>query len=300
MLRRDLPNEEQGRGSGEVGVFLANLLYAKNRSVNSAYIWQTDDATSLKGSRKTSNFRNVTFKQDFFPPAERGSGSGLHGVGAMQSGEDGEEFLTVLHEDTTEPAADTVSDSTVDSFVPATEDAPETEALHTLTLTYSGAHVTSFSDADYATNKVDRKSVAGYYFNYGSVAISWSSKKQTCVPTSSTEAELHTPSKATKEALLLQTILETLGRPASATLMFDLQSSLALVRRVKGSSEAKHFATRLTFGRDVLQDETWGIKLGFVHTADSQADRFTKGLGKAKTQQHLQQLTAKRECQNDI
>ncbi len=164
----------------------------------------------------------------------------------------------------------------------------------------SRAHLTGFSDADYATCTDDRKSVAGYCFNYGSAAISWSSKKQTCVATSSTEAELHALSEATKEALHLQAVLETLGRPASATLMCDSQSSLALVKRDDGSPKAKHFATRLAFVRDILQDERRGIQLNFVATADNQADLFTKGLGKTKTQQHLQQLSAKRGCQNEI
>ena len=83
----------------------------------------------------------------------------------------------------------------------------------------SRAHLTGFSVADYATCKDDLKS--GYCFNFGSAAISWSSKKQTCVATCSTEAELHALSEAIKETLHLQAILQTLGRPASATLMCD-------------------------------------------------------------------------------
>ena len=92
-------------------------------------------------------------------------------------------------------------------------------------LTYwraSRPHLTGFSNADYATCNVDRKSVAGY---------SWSSKKQTCVATSSTEAELHALSDATQEVLHMQAILGALGLLASETLMGVSQSSLALLRR---------------------------------------------------------------------
>ena len=74
----------------------------------------------------------------------------------------------------------------------------------------------------------DLKILAGDWFNYGSATISWSSKRQTCVATASTEAELHALSAATKEALHLQAILETLGRPASATLKRDSQSQSKL------------------------------------------------------------------------
>ena len=101
--------------------------------------------------------------------------------------------------------------------------------------------------------------------------------------TSYTQAEHHSLSEATKEAMHLETNLETSGRPASATLM-------ALVKRDDGSPQAKHFATRLAFVRDILQDERRGIKLDFVATADNRADVFKKGLVKTKMQQHLQRL----------
>ena len=137
----------------------------------------------------------------------------------------------------------------------------------------------------------------GYCFNYGSGAISWSSKKQTCVATSMTEAELHALSEALKETLHLQAILCTLGRRTNATMMCDSQSCLALVKRDDGSSKAKHFATRLAFVRDIMKDETRGIKLDFVATTDNPADLFTKGLVKTKNQHHLHRLSAKWGCQ---
>ena len=45
------------------------------------------------------DFQKITFNQDCFPQDERGSGSGLQDVGAMESGNGGEEILTVLQED---------------------------------------------------------------------------------------------------------------------------------------------------------------------------------------------------------
>ena len=52
--------------------------------------------------------------------------------------------------------------------------------------------------------------------------------------------------------------------------------------------------------RDILQDKKRGMKLDFVAAAHNEADLFTKGLGKTKTQQNLQQLSTQRECQNEI
>ena len=67
-----------------------------------------------------------------------------------------------------------------------------------------------YTDSDYANRKDDRRSITGFCFNVGSGAISWAARRQTCVATSTTEAELHALSKAVKEAVHLRVILDTL------------------------------------------------------------------------------------------
>ena len=62
---------------------------------------------------------------------------------------------------------------------------------HTLELggAMKGAtELTVYSDADYAGDVDDRRSTSGYVIKLGKSTISWSSKKQTTVATSSTEA----------------------------------------------------------------------------------------------------------------
>ena len=104
----------------------------------------------------------------------------------------------------------------------------------------SRVQLTGVSDADHTTCKYDSKNVAGYCFNYKRAAISWSSKKQACGATSSTEAELHDLSVATKEALHLQARLQTLGRPACATLSFHLDDSARLTTLCSNSRTYTH------------------------------------------------------------
>jgi hypothetical protein len=45
-----------------------------------------------------------------------------------------------------------------------------------------------YTDADWASNAADRRSTSGYAFSIGCAAVAWSSKKQTTVALSSTEA----------------------------------------------------------------------------------------------------------------
>ena len=141
------------------------------------------------------------------------------------------------------------------------------------------------------------QSVTGYCFNYGSGAISWSAKKQTCVATSTTEAEVHALSEAVKEALHLQGILECIGETKQTTILSDSQSCLALISEDDGSYKAKHFATRLAFLKDTVKCSVHRIDLKFVPSADNMADLLTKGLGRIKTIQHTKGLSAKRGCQ---
>lgn len=49
--------------------------------------------------------------------------------------------------------------------------------------------VQGFSDSDWGSNPVDRKSTTGVLFNIGSSVVTWLSKKQDIVALSSTEAE---------------------------------------------------------------------------------------------------------------
>ncbi len=61
-----------------------------------------------------------------------------------------------------------------------------------MTLTYRCSamyDIIGYCDSDWAGCKQTRKSTEGFVFLYGGVAISWRSKKQTVVATSSCEAE---------------------------------------------------------------------------------------------------------------
>jgi hypothetical protein len=63
-----------------------------------------------------------------------------------------------------------------------------------------------YADSDYAS-QADRHSISGYAFFLGGGAISWSSKRQSVIALSSTEAEYISLANATREAVWLRNLL---------------------------------------------------------------------------------------------
>jgi hypothetical protein len=60
-----------------------------------------------------------------------------------------------------------------------------------------------YTDSDYAGCHDSRKSTSGYFFKFGYDAISWRSKLQDCMATSTTKAEYVAASNIAKETLWL-------------------------------------------------------------------------------------------------
>jgi hypothetical protein len=75
-----------------------------------------------------------------------------------------------------------------------------------------------------------RKSVSGYVFDIAGRSVSWSSKKQTIVATSTIEAEYVVAANATKEAIWLHILLKELDFPQTTTTIIhaDNQGCIAL------------------------------------------------------------------------
>ena len=67
--------------------------------------------------------------------------------------------------------------------------------------------LTGYSDADWAGDINDRKSTSGYIFQIGGAAVSWRSKKQTCVALSTAESEYMALARAFQEAIWMRQLL---------------------------------------------------------------------------------------------
>ncbi|MCO5594829.1 hypothetical protein L7F22_048863 [Adiantum nelumboides] len=92
----------------------------------------------------------------------------------------------------------------------------------------------AFSDSDWAGCFDTRVSTSGFYFMLGSSCISWLSKKQPTVATSSCEAEYRAAFTATVECVWLRHLMADLGvgQDTVNTIYTDSQSALVIARNL--------------------------------------------------------------------
>jgi len=135
-----------------------------------------------------------------------------------------------------------------------------------------------WSDSNWAQDRGDCRSTSGFVFDVAGSSISWSSKKQATVATSSVEAEYVALANATKEAIWLHTLLTELDFPPTTATMIhaDNQGYIALANNLVSNSRAKHIDIRHHFIREHIERRK--IRLNYVFTKDMLADVFTKAL----------------------
>ena len=71
--------------------------------------------------------------------------------------------------------------------------------------------IAAFMNADWGNQQDDWRSIGAYIVKIGDGAVSWKSKRQTCVALSSTEVEYMALCRASKEAVWMVDFLRSLG-----------------------------------------------------------------------------------------
>ena len=112
--------------------------------------------------------------------------------------------------------------------------------------------------------------------------ILWSSRLQSTVSQSSTEAEYVASAEAAKEAIWLCCLMKDLKQDTSSptTLFIDNRGAQLLAKNPVNHSKTKHINVRHHFIRECIEDGS--ITLRSVPTANNVADICTKPLGKIK------------------
>lgn len=155
-------------------------------------------------------------------------------------------------------------------------------------VSHPNADITGYTDSDYAGCEVTRKSTTGIVFLMTGGAISWFSKKQTIVATSSAEAEYIALGKGAQEAVWLsrilahafgkgeEPILVNVDNEQSILVNVDNQGSIKMAQNDASSSRTKHIDIRYHLVRDLLQKKKFSIT--YCPTQNMIADALTKPL----------------------
>lgn len=135
-----------------------------------------------------------------------------------------------------------------------------------------------YSDADYGGCLDTRRSTTGTLFKYHNGPIAWSSRRQSCVAQSTTEAEYMAASETSKEAIWIRRLLPDLNQEAGKPihLYCDNQSAIHLTKHPDQRQKTKHIDIAYHAIRE--RQESGQIDIQYIETAKQIADAFTKPL----------------------
>ena len=156
----------------------------------------------------------------------------------------------------------------------------ETKALH------------GYTDSDFNGKMLqgDGRSTSGYIFFLAGGPISWSSKRQSTVALSSSEAEYIGQANAIRHAIHLSHFLNEIKipPPLPITIYADNQSAIALSKNPEFHARTKHIDTAYHFQRQKIREGV--VEIVYIPTDKMAADGLTKPLGGIKFSRYLQYL----------
>jgi hypothetical protein len=125
----------------------------------------------------------------------------------------------------------------------------------------------------------DRKSISGYVFSLGTGMVSWSSKKQSVVALSSTEAEFVAANEAARQAIWMRKLLSEFGfeQRSATNILCDNVSANFLSKNAALHNRSKHIDIKYHYIKSLV--ETGQVELVPCNTHDQVADVLTKALG---------------------
>ncbi|GMF58098.1 unnamed protein product [Phytophthora fragariaefolia] len=158
-----------------------------------------------------------------------------------------------------------------------------------INILYDGAlssKLVAYSDADWAGNRDDRRSVSGMMVMMCGAPVVGRSTFQKTVALSSTEAEYIALSECVKEVVWMRLLLKDLGsEQTGGTVVYeDSQGAMALAMNVGYQSRTKHIDIRYHFICEKVA--TGEVKLKYVESKNQLAVFLTNGLS-TKTLRYL-------------
>jgi hypothetical protein len=141
------------------------------------------------------------------------------------------------------------------------------------------------SDSDWAVGH----STTGWAIWLAGSVIAFASKRQTCIATSSTEAELVAASTCSLEMVFVRVLLRELGLEQDSTLLeVDNNGAVALARDRRSCHRSRHIDRRYFKVRELAALKVLHVQ--HVPTADNAADLLTKPLDEETFLKHRRTL----------
>jgi Reverse transcriptase (RNA-dependent DNA polymerase) len=152
-----------------------------------------------------------------------------------------------------------------------------------------GRGLAAYTDSDWASDPITRRSVTGYFFLLAGGPITWRSRAQTTVAHSSTEAEYMALSDCFHQVSWIRNIFLELGIWLGPILIYaDNQGSIFIGSNPVQKIRTKHIDVKYHYVCECIAVKK--IVLYHVPTEDNTADIFTKNLGRLKFEKFKQQL----------
>ncbi|GKD36146.1 retrovirus-related pol polyprotein from transposon TNT 1-94, partial [Tanacetum coccineum] len=153
-----------------------------------------------------------------------------------------------------------------------------TSALQLTYTSYPGV-LEGYSDASWINHSGDSKSTSGWIYTLAGGAVSWASKKQTCISHSTMEAEFITLA-AGKEAESIRDLLMDIrlwpGPMPSIPMYCDSKAALSIAYNSMYNGKSRHLRLRHNYVRQLVENGT--ISVVYVKSCRNLADPLTKPL----------------------
>jgi hypothetical protein len=145
-------------------------------------------------------------------------------------------------------------------------------------------------DSNWDTDIDNHHSISGYMFSLGGSTISWSAKKQPTIATSSAEGEYMASCHATKECMLLRTLLKLIGFAQLDPTSFccDNVGSNILTKDATFHARTKHVDIQHHYVREHVEGKD--IHFPYIPTHENPADAFTKSLPRPCFTKHRERM----------
>ena len=160
-----------------------------------------------------------------------------------------------------------------------------------LQTTYPWQHATSemvaYTDADWAGDKVNRKSTSGGCVMMGAHVLKCWSKTQSLIALSSGESELYATLRTAAETLGMISMAKDLGINLQGKVWGDASAALGIIHR-KGLGRTRHIDAGYLWIQQVAAERR--LQFSKVMGRDNPADLFTKYLDQRTMDKHVEKL----------